>query len=413
MLTRNQQRILLAAAIVPCLWYVHPVTAADAVTLELAAGDHDRQGVAVAAELPPALQDNQHFTLLRLDTGEPVPVQLERAARPRVVWIVRDKLQAGQLRRYRLAPAADGPAAAGGVSVEDDGKHLLVKVGRKPVLTYNHAVVPSPNPKHPYYQRSGYIHPVFNPSGQVVTDDFNPDHAHQHGIMMAWTKSTFEGRPANCWDQKSRQGKVEHVEVEAIGSGLVFGFFTVRLRHVNLNAPGGPKPMLDETWHVRVDNFGEHFLFDLESAQTCAGPSPLTVNEYHYGGLMIRGHAAWQGPGHGDFLTNEGKTQKDGNHSRPRWCDINGLLDGRTTGVCIMGHPDNFRSPQPVRLHPSMPYFCFAPAVLGSFTIEPGKPPYVSRYRFYVHDGELDPEVAERLWHDFAVPPEVRIVANQ
>jgi hypothetical protein len=299
-----------------------------------------------------------------------------------------------------------------GVLVDDDGKHLVASVAGKPVLTYNHAVVPSPDPEQPYYARSGHIHPVFSPSGQMVTDDFNPDHMHQHGIMFAWTKSTFEGRPANCWDQKGGQGNVEHVKVEATSSGPVCGSFTVRLRHVNLNAPEGPKPMLDETWQVTVYHFTDHFLFDLESTQTCAGSSPLTVEEYHYGGLAIRGSAAWNGKENGDFLTSEGKTRADGNHSRPRWCDIQGTPAGPTSGVTILCHPGNFGFPQPVRLHPSMPYFCFTPAVLGSFTIAPDKPPYVSRYRFYVHDGKLDREVAERLWRDYADPPNVRVVGE-
>jgi len=377
----------------------------------VAAGDRDRQDVAVTVELPPSLRGQRSFTLLRQKDSRPIPVQFDPAAGRRVAWIIRDKLPAGQVRRYRLAPAAAAPAM-GGVSVQDDGMHLLVEVGGKPVLTYNHAVVPSPDPKQPYYQRSGYLHPVFNPSGQVVTDDFNPDHMHQHGIMFAWTKATFEGRPANCWDQKGGQGRVEHVKVEAIGSGAVFGFFSVRLRHVSLAAPDGPKPMLDEVWHVRVYNFPARFLFDLESRQTCAGTSPFTVEKYHYGGLMIRGHRAWGKPG-GDFLTDEGKTRENGNHSRPRWCDIHGLIEGRTTGVMIMSDPDNFRFPQHVRLHPTMPYFCFAPAVLGSFTIAPGKPPYVSRYRFCVHDGPIAPDVAGRLWHDFAHPPQVRVVAGK
>jgi hypothetical protein len=107
-------------------------------------------------------------------------------------------------------------------------------------------------------------------------------------------------------------------------------------------------------------------------------------------------------------LTGEGKTKADGDQSRPRWCDIHGRLGEQHTGVLILDHPENFRFPQPVRLHPTMPYFCFTPASLGSFTIEPGKP-YVSRYRFCVHDGKLSAEEAERLWRDFAEPPTIRI----
>ena len=201
--------------------------------------------------------------------------------------------------------------------------------------------------------------------------------------------------------------------MEGQGGGPVFGHFTARLRHVNLNRPGGPKPMLGETWRVRVYRLRDRFLFDIESAQTCAADSPLVVEEYHYGGMMVRGARAWLAPGNGDFLTSEGKTRTNGNHTRPRWCDIHGQLDGRATGICVLSHPANLRSPQPVRLHPTMPYFCFTPATLGQFKLEPGGPPLVSRYRFYVHDGALDVKEAERLWNDLAEPPVVRVVENK
>jgi len=399
----------IAVLVLAGLDCVGSAEAAGPVTLELAAGQWDREGTVVTAKVPAGLR-GEEMVLVRADDGKAVPVQWEDDGEGRLVWILGEKLPAGQVRRYRLR--AGGTAATEAVKVDDDGKHLNVSVGGKPVLVYNHAVVPSPDPKQPYYARSGHIHPVYSPSGHVVTDDFNPDHMHQHGIMFAWTKSTFEGRPSNCWDQKGGQGTVEHVAVESAGGGPVFGYFTTKLRHVNLNGPEGRKPILDETWHVRVYHVGDHFLFDLTSSQTCAGPSPLVVEEYHYGGLAIRGSAAWPAKSGADFLTSEGKTRADGNHTRPRWCDIYGPVDGGEAGVCILAHPTNFRFPQPVRLHPSMPYFCYTPAVLGAFSIEPGKPPYVSRYRFYVHDGRPNAETAERLWHDYAEPPEVRVVVE-
>ena len=79
-------------------------------------------------------------------------------------------------------------------------------------------------------------------------------------------------------------------------------------------------------------------------------------------------------------------------------------------GVTVLDHPGNFRFPQPVRLHPNKPYFCFAPMVLGEFEISPGHP-YTSRYRLYVHDGPPDAADIERLWNDYAAPPVVRVVA--
>jgi hypothetical protein len=107
-----------------------------------------------------------------------------------------------------------------------------------------------------------------------------------------------------------------------------------------------------------------------------------------------------------DYLTSEGKTWLDGNATRARWAEIHGAIDGRPSGAAVLGHPRNFRAPQPVRLHPSKPYFCFAPMILGEFAIQPGKP-YDSCYRYYVHTGEPDRSVNERIWNDYADPPQV------
>ncbi len=380
---------------------------ADAVILEVSAGDAARRDVVVETALPEALRDVGPFNFRRVDTGDSVPMQVDRSGtEPRIVWIVSGELKAGATRRYRLTPTAD-KLSRSRIKVTDDKKRLLFQVGDKPVLAYNHATVPSPDPKHPYYARSGYIHPVYNPSGQVITDDFNPDHAHQHGIMLAWRQMTFENRSTNGWDQKAKVGEVKHSKLEAFGGGSVFGFLKSRLDHVDLTAPDGAKTALHETWRVRLYPFEDFFLFDITSTQTCATDSPVSIDKYHYGGLMIRGHADWHHDHSYDFLTDQGKSKANGNQSRPRWVDLFGPIEGQVSGALLMDHPDNFRFPQPVRLHPTMPYFCFTPASLGSFSIEPGQP-YISRYRFCVHDGPLDQALADRLWRDFTDPPQVR-----
>jgi hypothetical protein len=383
--------------------------ASETVLIEVSAGRHDRENVPVAVDLPAALAAHHAFTLTRADNDQPVPVQVDRSGASRLVWIL-EELAAGQTRRYRLSPSTAEPKEI--AHVVDDGKRLSVAIAGKPVLVYNQAVVPSPFPKEPYYARSGYIHPVYAPSGQLLTDDFNPEHAHQHGIMFAWRKVTFEGRESNGWDQKAGTGRVEHLATDGFGGGPVFAWFDARLRQVDLTAPSGPQPLLEDRWQVRVYNIGDRHLFDLQSTQTCAGPLPVTINEIHYGGLMIRGHAEWQETKDFDFFTSEGKTKIDGNHSRPRWCDMAGRLGGRTAGVAILDSPQNHGFPQPVRLHPTMPYFCYTPATLGTFQLEPGKP-YLSRYRFCAHDGKLTAADCERLWNDFADPPKVTITVGQ
>lgn len=387
--------------------------AGPAVFLEVAAGKQARENCVVSTPVPKLMQKHKKLALYRVDKGKQIPVQIDRSGTtPELVWIIRDKLPKGATRKYRLE-AGLGLAAqkAARVKIDDDGKHLHVKVEGKPVFTYNHATVKAPKRDQSYYDKSGYIHPLYIPSGKVISDDFNPNHAHQHGIMFTWRKIIFEGRENNGWDQKSKLGKVEHNKVDSFSSGPVFGTFTTTIDHVDLTKKSGPVTMLKEKWRIRVFALEDQFLFDINSIQNCATNQPVTVDKVHYGGMTIRGYAGWHDNHQYDYLTSEGKNKKNGNQSRPAWVEMFGPIDGESAGVTILSHPSNFRFPQPVRLHPSMPYFCFAVAAIDSFLIEPGKP-YVSRYRFYVHDGEPDAKVDQRLWEDYAQPPTVKIISK-
>ena len=83
-------------------------------------------------------------------------------------------------------------------------------------------------------------------------------------------------------------------------------------------------------------------------------------------------------------------------------------MDGALAGIAILGHPENFRAPQPMRLHPTEPFFCYAPQQLGDMEITPGKP-YVSRYRFIVADGPPDKAELDQFWNDYANPPVTKL----
>ena len=79
---------------------------------------------------------------------------------------------------------------------------------------------------------------------------------------------------------------------------------------------------------------------------------------------------------------------------------------GGFAGIAILDHPENFRSPQPMRVHPTEPFFCYAPSQLGDWEIGE-ESDYPSRYRFVTFEGEPDPGLLDRLWNDYAHPPEV------
>jgi hypothetical protein len=87
---------------------------------------------------------------------------------------------------------------------------------------------------------------------------------------------------------------------------------------------------------------------------------------------------------------------------------MGGMVEGGLTGIAILGHPDNANAPQPQRIHPTEPFFNFAPQQAGNLEIAPGKP-FTARYRFVVADGAPDKAELDRLWNDYAHPPKVTV----
>ena len=392
------------------LFYLLAISASPANAdhvIRVAGGKFDRRDTPVFADVP-KLAGNR-IELVTVKSAERLPAQRDMSQPERIWWIEPD-LPAGESRQYRIETDS-GASVATVMSVVDNGQALVVSHGDRPVLHYQRATMPSPLAAKPEHARSGFIHPVFSPRGSVLTDPMPADHLHQHGIMFAWRKTVFEGREVNFWEDSAGQGRIEHVEVLHIQSGPVFADFGVRLQHVDLTAPGGPRNVLTETWHVRAFATDGPFVWDLSSSQQTAGPSPLLMEKFHYGGFMIRGAKEWTADKGDAFLTSAGKGRLAGNHTRPLWVDMHGTVDGVHAGLTVMGHPQNFRFPQPVRLHPSMPYFCFAPMVLGDFEITPAQP-FDSRFRFVAHDGPLDRLQAIRLWRDWSDPPLAHLETN-
>jgi len=353
------------------------------------------QEAPIEVPLPAGLDASKPFRVVRADSGKEVPSRAEGAT---LLLFARNEAV-----DYRLVAGA--PSEAPRVEVADDGKSLDLRVAGKTLLRYAAAVVEQPDP---IFSRSGYLHPVWTPSGRKITNDSPPNHLHHHGIWSAWTSSEFEGRKSNFWESKEKQGRVECVKVEATASGPLYGGFRARHRFLNLNGPDGPKAALDEVWEVRVYALPDRNVFDLVSTQTTAGDAPLVIREYRYGGIGFRGSADWEGKNAVQLLTSEGKGRVDGHATRAKWVLASGKVDGAPVSIGFLGHPSNFRAPQPLRIHPDEPFFNWAVPQGGDFAIEPGKP-YVARYRFIVADGTLTADEMNAAWSAYGEAPKVTL----
>ena len=376
----------------------------NAQTITIAPAPVDRAALVAEFVLP---EDAARPTRATKVDGTSLPVQVDDSGKACIVigflrageslTLTLSKPDTAVVESVRLRPGADGLVlSAGGTEM----LNFRTDTSKKPRADIN-----------PDILRAGYLHPVRSPSGAIVTGDYPSDHAHHHGIWTPFTKAVFQGRTTDFWNMHSKKGEEQLRAIGRTWAGEVHGGFDAELRMTDLSGPA-PIDALIDRWSVRAYAVPRApkpmHVFDLTTTQTCATNDPLELPQYHYGSFGLRGPEAWDGKDGARFLTSEGITdRKKGEGTRARWCYLGGKTSAGLSGTAVLGFPDNFRFPMPLRLHPDMPYFSIAPQKLGAFSIQPGKP-YVTRYRFVVTDGEPDAKLFDACWNSLAHPAVVK-----
>ncbi|MEW6743756.1 MAG: PmoA family protein [Planctomycetota bacterium] len=412
------KRLVLAALLVMGVGQASPCDEVPAhaplavITVQAAA--HPSRETPVSAPLDGVLVPlDRGLCLVEVRDDERLPVssQIEPGAHPRLWWVLSGLAECGERRVFELVPGdrTDPPH----VTVARDPATLRILHQGDGVLAYQHAVMPPPAGASPRFARSGFIHPLYSPAGEVLTRIHPPDHVHHLGLWNPWPHTRFEGREVDFWNLDKGQGTVRFVRFVSIIEGPVFGGFRALHDHVDLTASEGEKTALSEVWDVRVWSAGGSraglYLVDLVSTLACATSSPVRLLQYRYGGLGFRAAASFD---EGDYLTSEGKRRADGQGTRARWCLVGGPTAKGPAGVLFMSHPHNHEHPEPMRIWSDQRaiFFGFCPVQAGDWQLEPGKE-YVLRYRLCIYGGALEPAQAEQLWEDWTEPPlvEVRI----
>lgn len=380
------------------------------ILIRVEAGRHDR----VATPVSVAIGPERANWVLTDPTGAIVPHQVSDKGRL--------LFRTGTLARgsdavltYGPPEEADGSATEATI-VHYDTEAIRFSFAGSDLVSYR--VVPpdlTDTGIDPLYRRAGFLHPLKTLQGRTVTDAYPPDHLHQDGIWTAWSRTRHEGRRVDFWNLHRGTGRVDVLALDHAWDGIVGGGFSARHQFTDLTG-ASPEAVLIETWNTHVwtpdrRNQGAWFL-DLTHEQVIDGEGRLDLLEHIYGGLAVRGHRDWLGEDNAWFLTADGISDRVlANETRTRWCAITGQVDGVSAGFAVLDHPDNPRSPQVVRIHPDMPYFCYGPVPLGPMVITPDQP-YRASYRIVVFDGDPDPELLDRLWNDFADGPAVSLEAG-
>jgi hypothetical protein len=343
-----------------------------------------------------------------------VPFQIESGNSRKLTWIVNAGTGPDEKHIYELVQGKPMQSETVKASMNDGA--LVIHSGDKNLLQYYFKTVYPPEGVDTAFKRSGFIHPLWSPHGQILTRIQPPDHYHHYGIWNPWTHVEYEGDTVDFWNINSKQGTVRFANFVSIENGSVFSEFGALHEHVVFRKAGKEKVAMNELHNVRIyapDKDHDSYIVDFNFLMNCADDSPVKLLEYRYAGLGWRTTEKWDNK-NSMVLTSEGKTRKDADGSKARWCIVQGEIDNDYAGVVMMSFPTNYNFPEPLRIWPEDQYnrgdmFAnFCPTKDMDWVLNPRKN-YALRYRFLVFNGRFDKEKAESAWYYFAYPPEVKI----
>jgi len=365
------------------------------------------------------LPENElNLSIVRGNEKIQIPFQIRDGENRTLYWFVKNENNTQDKLVYELAKG-EGLENHNLIQAKTEDGILTIHSGDKNFLGYYYETAPLPEGVDPSYQRSGFIHPLYTPHGQVLTRIQPPDHYHHYGIWNPWTQVSFEGDTVDFWNLGSKQGTVRFANFVSISEGPVFCEYQALHQHVAFKKDGTEKVALNELQSVRIywPVNQDYYIADITSELNCATKSPFLIKEYRYAGLGWRATEKWD-KNNSEILTSEGKTRKDADGSLARWCIVQGQLDDDYGGAVMMSYPTNYNHPEPLRVWPENMmndrgdvYANFCPTKNMDWQLDPGKR-YVLKYRFVVFNGHFTKEKAESAWQYFASPPKVSVKMN-
>ena len=347
----------------------------------------------------------------------PIPFQIENKSHRILHWLLTTDNGKTSKRVYELVKGnASGNFSKVNASINEGA--LLIHTGNQKLLQYNFKTVYPPKGVDTAYRRSGFIHPLWTPTGKVLTRIQPPDHYHHYGIWNPWTHVLFEGDTVDFWNIKGRKGTVRFGNFVSITDGPVYAEYQALHEHVAFKKNGQEKVALNELQTERVyrpQDSHDNYIVDITIQLNCASSSPFRILEYRYAGLGWRATEKWN-KDNSEVITSEGKNRRGADGTTAKWTIIQGVLDNEKGGAVMMSHPGNYNHPEPLRIWPEDSnggemFAMFAPTKTKDWNLLPGKT-YVLKYRFNVFSGEFTAAEAENGWEYYRAPPTVSVKMN-
>lgn len=342
-----------------------------------------------------------------------IPVQEVHGEKRTLHWLV----QSGGAKKVNYDLMKGHRPTTNNIQVTDKDGTLNLHRGDKNLLRYQYETINPPAGIDTLYKRSGFIHPLWSPNGQVLTRIQPADHYHHYGLWNPWTHVLYEGDTVDFWNLAKGEGTVRFANLVSLTEGPVFSGYETLHEHVVFKDNGTEKVALREVQGVKVfypENSDDYYIADLSLNMNCANDSPFKILSYRYGGFAFRATEKWDNT-NSDVVSSEGKTRTNVDGSREKWILVQGSIDEENVGMVIMSHPSNYSHPEPVRVWPDGPkdhkdvFINFAPTKYNDWQLDPGKK-HTLNYRILVFNGEFSPEKAREAWDLYADPPQISVI---
>jgi hypothetical protein len=352
------------------------------------------------------------FTEVRGNKSIAVPFQIDQGQQRSLNWMVAYEPKGPAKRIFELIKTTSRSTSTNSVSFTRQDGALIIKSNDKNLLQYNFKTVYPPAGVDSSYKRSGFIHPLWSPHGQVLTRIQPPDHYHHYGIWNPWTHLLYKNDTLDLWNLNGKKGTVRFANFTSIKGGDVFAEYSALHEHVAFRKTGD-EVMLNEIQTVRIyrPENDDYYIADITIQLNCASETPVLLLKYRYGGLGWRTTEQWT-KDNSEVLTSAGKNRKEADGTKAAWCLVQGAVDNDYAGVLMMSYPTNYNHPEPLRIWPENQYnrgdmFAnFDPTKDRDWLLEPGKN-YVLKYRFLIFNNHFTKEKSDNAWQSFANPPKV------
>ncbi|MDF2157682.1 PmoA family protein [Algoriphagus sp. CAU 1675] len=302
------------------------------------------------------------------------------------------------------------PAFSQNVSLKETSNGVDFVIGNQRVLTYQTATADVPEGIKAAFKKSGFIHPLTSPSGQVLTRIQPPDHYHHYGIWGPWTRATINGREVDFWNLGDGKGRVDFSHIISKKQAGGAAELNVRQNHLDLKAPEAERLAISEDLRIKVKPADKgRYMVDYTTTIFTSLEKGILLDDYRYGGgIGFRATEMWD-PSNSSVLTSEGKNRVEADGTNAKWIIVKGKTADKSgqSGILLMSHNTNKSHPEPLRVWPEDSnggkenvFIEFCPIRHESWEILPNKR-YSLKYRMIVFDGELSAGEAEAYWRAF------------